>query len=80
MTSRNESGLGADERIWEEVHERLMGHPDLDTPEVEIHVEEGEVTLAGRVDSREAKWLAEEVARTVPGVQDVHNRLKVARW
>jgi osmotically-inducible protein OsmY len=32
------------------------------------------------VDSREAKWLAEEVTRAVPGVQDVHNRLKVARW
>jgi len=38
------------------------------------------VTLAGRVDSRESKWLAEEVTRAVQGVQDVHNRLKVARW
>ena len=80
MTTRNDSELGADERIWEEVRDRLMGHPDLDATEVEIDVEEAEVTLAGRVDSREAKWLAEEVARTVPGVQDVHNRLKVARW
>jgi osmotically-inducible protein OsmY len=43
-------------------------------------VEEGHVTLAGRVDSRESKWLAEEVTRSVQGVQDVHNRLKVARW
>jgi len=32
------------------------------------------------VDSREAKWLAEEITRAVQGVQDVHNRLKVARW
>jgi osmotically-inducible protein OsmY len=80
MTARNESELGADERIWEEVHDRLMGHPDLDVTDVEIDVEEAQVTLVGRVDSREAKWLAEEVARAVPGVQDVHNRLKVARW
>ncbi len=80
MTARNDSELGADERIWEEVHDRLMRHPDLDVAEVEIEVEEAEVTLAGRVDSREAKWLAEEVTRTVPGVQGVHNRLKVARW
>ena len=80
MTARNDSELGADERIWEEVRDRLMGHPDLDATEVEIEVEEAEVTLAGRVDSREAKWLAEEVTRTVPGVQGVHNRLKVARW
>jgi len=80
MTTRNEPELGADERIWEEVRDRLMGHPDLDVTEVEIEVEEAEVTLAGRVDSREAKWLAEEVTRTVPGVQDVHNRLKISRW
>jgi osmotically-inducible protein OsmY len=80
MTARNDSELGADERIWEEVHDRLMRHPDLDVAEVEIEVEEAEVTLAGRVDSREAKWLAEEVTRTVPGVHDVHNRIKVARW
>jgi len=79
MSARNEFELGADERIWEEVHDRLMGHPDLDATELEIEVEEGNVTLAGRVDSREAKWLAEEVTRAVQGVQDVHNRLKVAR-
>jgi osmotically-inducible protein OsmY len=80
MSARNESGLGADERIWEDVHERLMGHPDFDATDVEIEVEEGLVTLAGRVDNREAKWLAEEITRSVQGVQDVHNRLKVARW
>lgn len=79
MSARNESKVGPDERIWEEVHDRLMGHPDLDAPEVEIQVEEALVTLAGRVDSREAKWLAEEITRAVPGVQDVRNRLKVAR-
>jgi osmotically-inducible protein OsmY len=80
MTARNDSELSADERIWEEVRDRLMGHPDIDATEVEIEVEEAEVTLVGRVDTREGKWLAEEVSRAVPGVQDVHNRLKVARW
>jgi osmotically-inducible protein OsmY len=80
MTAPNNSELSADERIWEEVRDRLMGHPDIDAIEVEIEVEEAEVTLLGRVDSREAKWLAEEVTRAVPGVQGVHNRLKVARW
>jgi len=80
MTARNDSELSADERIWEEVRDRLMRHQDFDATEVEIEVEEAEVTLVGRVDSREAKWLAEEVSRGVPGVHDVHNRLKVARW
>ena len=39
----------------------------------------GDVTLTGRVDTRESKWLAEEIARAVPGVVDLHNRIKVAR-
>lgn len=80
MSARNEFELGSDEPIWEEIHDRLMGHPDLEVTEVEIQVEEGRVTLAGRVGNRESKWLAEELARAVPGVQDVRNRLKVARW
>jgi len=79
MSARNEFELRPDEPIWEDVHDRLMGHPDLQVTEVEIEVEEGHVTLVGRVDSRESKWLAEEIARAVPGVQDVRNRLKVAR-
>ena len=55
-----------------------MNH-DLDATEIEIVVEDGDVTLTGRVDTREAKWLAEEIARGVTGVTDLHNRLKVAR-
>ena len=47
MTARNEFELGADERIWEEVRDRLMRHPDLDVTDVEIEVEEAEVTLVG---------------------------------
>src|SRR4029077_18390261 len=57
MTARNDSELSADERIWEEVRDRLMRHQDFDATEVEIEVEEAEVTLVGRVDSREAKGL-----------------------
>ncbi len=68
-----------DETIWEDIHEHLTTNPDLDATEVEIVVEDGDVTLTGRVASRESKWLAEELARAVPGVMDLHNRLKVAR-
>jgi osmotically-inducible protein OsmY len=68
-----------DETIWEDIHEHLTTNPDLDATEVEIVVEEGDVTLTGRVDTRESKWLAEEIARAVPGVVELHNRLKVAR-
>jgi osmotically-inducible protein OsmY len=68
-----------DEVIWEDIHDHLTTNPDLDATEVEIVVEDGDVTLTGRVDTRESKWQAEEIARAVPGVVDLHNRLKVAR-
>jgi osmotically-inducible protein OsmY len=68
-----------DEAIWEDIHEHLTTNPDLDATEVEIVVEDGDVTLTGRVDTRESKWLAEEMARAVPGVADLHNRLRVSR-
>ena len=68
-----------DEAIWEDIHEHLTTNPDLDATEVEILVEDGDVTLTGRVPSRESKWLAEELARGVPGVMNLHNRLKLAR-
>jgi osmotically-inducible protein OsmY len=70
---------GSDEQIWEDVHDQLAAHHDVDATGIEVGVDEGEVTLTGRVDSREAKWLAEEVVRAIAGVVDVHNKLRIAR-
>lgn len=67
----------SDERIMDEVCERLEEHPDLDASGIEVSVSEGEVTLAGTVDDRSAKRLAEDLAEAVPGVRDVHNRMRV---
>lgn len=67
----------SDERICEEVCERLTRHGNVDAREIDVSVTDGEVTLSGRVDSRWAKREAESVAEQVPGVRDVHNRLRV---
>lgn len=45
----------------------------------EGHVEAGEVTLTGSVDSRDARRLAEDLVSSVTAVGEVNNRLKVAR-
>lgn len=68
----------SDARIHEEVNERLTDHPGIDATNVEVTVENGEVTLNGFVDSRYAKRLAENIADRCSGVVDVHNRLKIA--
>jgi len=66
-----------DERIWEEVNERLEEDGEIDATDVLVQVDNGEVTLEGAVDDRRAKRLAEDLAESVRGVRAVHNRLRV---
>lgn len=68
-----------DTRIADDICDRLTRHGWIDATDIEVRVENGEVTLEGTVDSRRAKRLAEDVADSVSGVQDVHNRLRIAQ-
>jgi hypothetical protein len=67
----------SDERIREDVSERLADDPHVDASEMEVHVEGGEVTLEGMIETREMRRRAEDIAHTVSGVKDVHSRLRV---
>jgi hypothetical protein len=67
----------SDERIREEVCERLTHDPYVDASDIEIAVSNREVTLSGLVDSREAKRRAEDCAEHVSGVSHVQNNLRV---
>jgi hypothetical protein len=66
-----------DEGIREEVNDRLTAHALIDATDVEVQIRNGEVTLTGFVDSRDAKRVAEECAENIRGVREVHNRLRV---
>jgi osmotically-inducible protein OsmY len=67
----------SDERIREEVNERLTEDRYVDATEIEVSVEEGIVTLSGKVDNRAEKRLAEDCADDVSGVRDVNNLLRI---
>jgi osmotically-inducible protein OsmY len=67
----------SDERIREDVSDRLTDNPILDASEVEVVVMSAEVTLNGLVDSRYSKRLAEDLAEEVSGVQHVQNNLRI---
>jgi len=67
----------ADARIEEDVNEALTRDPDVDASNIDVHVENGEVTLSGTVSDRRAKRRAEDDALACSGVHDVHNRLTV---
>jgi BON domain-containing protein len=66
----------ADDRIREDVCERLMEGP-VDVGDVEVTVSNGEVTLSGTVEERWQKRAIEDIAGNVRGVHDVHNRVRV---
>jgi osmotically-inducible protein OsmY len=69
----------SDERIREDVNDRLMEDWGVDATDIEVSVVAGEVTLTGTVDGRESKRRAEDIAADVLGVRDVQNSLRVRR-
>lgn len=69
----------SDDRVREDVCERLTEHPEIDASEIEVTVKDGDVTLMGTVDDRNAKRMAEDVAESVSGVKDVHNQVRVGQ-
>jgi osmotically-inducible protein OsmY len=73
------SYIQSDERIHDEVCERLARHPLVDASMMEVHVTDGEVTLSGEVHDRRMKHLAEDVVDEVHGVKEIHNQLRVYR-
>ena len=69
----------SDERIREDVCERLCQHGYLDASDIDVRVQNGEVTMQGSVSDRVAKRNAEDVAENVFGVKEVHNLLRVTQ-
>lgn len=67
----------SDERIREDVSDRLTDNPVIDASEIDVAVQNGEVTLNGHVDSRYSKRLAEDVVEDISGVRHVQNNLRV---
>lgn len=69
----------SDERIRDDICERLMYRDDLDVENVSIEVKEGRVRLDGEVPERRMKHEIEDICDSVFGVQDVENNIRVKR-
>lgn len=67
----------SDQRIQEDVNDRLTEDDHLDATEITVGVSNGEVTLDGTVGSRGDKRRAEDIAEDVSGVQHVQNNLRI---
>lgn len=68
-----------DERIRDEVCDRLSWNDEVDATDLTVLVGQGEVTLEGSVQTRHMKRLAEDIAESVAGVLDVHNTIRVQK-
>jgi hypothetical protein len=69
----------SDERIKEDVCERLSEHHYIDASQIRVEVSQGVVTLEGTVDDRWQKYQTEDLVDATSGVQDIQNRLNVSR-
>jgi hypothetical protein len=66
-----------DNRIFEDVCERLTHHGQIDARNITVEVAAGEVILRGVVDSRRTKRMVEDTIENVTGVRDIHNELRI---
>ena len=67
----------ADERLQDDVTERLAAELRDGATQIQVTATEGEVTLAGTVDSTEDRRRAGDIAEGVAGVVSVLNNLRV---
>ena len=82
--SRGYAGVGpknytrSDERIREDLCERICDAWDVDASDIDIQVRDGVATLTGTVRERAMKHRAEDLVGSVNGVKDVENQLRVS--
>lgn len=67
----------SNERILEEVNERLTDDPWLDASDITVRCVDGRVQLEGEVRDRWMKHRAEDIVDACMGVRDIENRLRI---
>jgi osmotically-inducible protein OsmY len=68
----------SDDRIKEDINERLYEDDFIDASDVTVEVSDGIVTLDGSVGERWVKHRVEDIAGASSGVKDVTNHLRVS--
>lgn len=68
-----------EERVREDVCERLTDHPGVDARAIEVEVRDGVVYLRGTVEDRAQKRAAEEAVEQTTGIRDIRNELETRK-
>jgi hypothetical protein len=68
-----------DERLKEDICERLYHTQHIDSSDVTVEVKDGKVMLEGSVPQRGMKHALEDLIDACPGVTDIDNRVRVSQ-
>lgn len=66
----------SDERIQEDINDRLCEDSFIDATDIEVQVSHGEIVLTGVVEDTTSKWRAEHIVSGVAGVKNLENYLR----
>jgi hypothetical protein len=69
----------SDDRIREDINDRLTDDPFIDASDIDVKVSSAEVTLSGTVENRLQRRRAEDIAERISGVNHVQNNLRVSQ-
>lgn len=66
-----------DDRIRDDVYEKLTDSDEIDARSIMVDVNQGNVTLTGTVPERRMRYAAEDLVEGCMGVANINNQLKV---
>ncbi len=66
-----------DDEVYDQVRRKLANDPDVKGGAIEVEVQDGVVTLRGKVREEKQKIKAERITKKVKGVKKVVNELQI---
>lgn len=67
----------SNEELKKDINDALLFDPATEAYEIEVHVNNGSITLTGQVESNQERYLCEELVKGVKGVKAVNNEIQV---
>lgn len=67
----------SDERLCDDICERLTDDDRVDASHIEVNVEDGVATLTGEVETRKQRLCAEQVTDSIRGIKNIKNEITV---